>query len=230
MSRITLSKPAPPTLEIKPAPFAHARRWRSPYESNGARSWPNIFMTREAFRQVNRHAASQLDLEVGGMLIGEAFVTPDKEMAIRVDGQLAARHVEHSAAHLTFTSKTLADILDRLEAEHLGKQIVGWYHTHPGLSIFLSSMDVWLHSHFFPQPWHVALVIDPYVHHGGYFYYAGGAMDFIHPKHYAGFYELVKPGQASWVTWYNLAKELPDDPEAVSSGNDPAREDYWNES
>lgn len=227
MTRITLSKPVSPALEVKNAPFESAIRWRSRYDSDGARIWPNIFMTRTAFRQVNGHAASQLDFEVGGMLIGDAFFTPDKQMAIIVEGQIEARHVEHSAAHLTFTSKTLSDILDRLETDHPGKQIVGWYHTHPGLTVFLSSMDVWLHSHFFPQPWHVALVIDPYVHHGGFFYYAGAGTDYVHPKHYAGFYELVTEGQTkSWMTWYNLVREPLDNHVTVSNEAVSAREDY----
>jgi hypothetical protein len=68
-------------------------------------------------------------------------------------------------------------------------------------------MDVWLHSHFFPEPWQVALVVDPYANHGGFFYYPGGGVQYIHPKHYTGFYELIPPGGDSVVTWYNLDPE-----------------------
>ena len=120
MSRITLSKTSPPALEVKPAPFHEAVLWQSRYETEVSRAWPNIFMTRKAFRQINRHAASQLDFEVGGMLVGDAFLTPDKRLTVMVDGQLAARHIEHSAVHLTFTSKTLNDMLDRLESRYPG--------------------------------------------------------------------------------------------------------------
>ena len=220
MSRITLSQTAPPTLEVKTAPFHSSQQWLSKHETSHWRSWPNILMTQQVYRQVNKHAASQMDLEVGGMLIGDAFFTPDKELVISVDAQIEARHVEHSAAHLTFTSKTLNDVHDQIDERYPGKQIVGWYHTHPGLSIFLSSMDIWLHSNFFPQPWHVALVIDPYVNHGGFFYYAGGAMGFIHPKHYTGFYEIVEPGGESIVNWYNLVQgRAPHEPVLTREGN-----------
>ena len=37
------------------------------------------------------------------------------------------------------------------------------------MGIFLSSWDTWLHSHFFPEAWQVALVIEPYSKSGGFF-------------------------------------------------------------
>jgi proteasome lid subunit RPN8/RPN11 len=46
---------------------------------------------------------------------------------------------------------------------------VGWYHTHPGFGIFLSNMDLFIHRNFFPQKWHIALVLDPVNKKSGYF-------------------------------------------------------------
>lgn len=207
MSRITLSKPSPSALQIKPVPFHAETRWVAPHESTEPRLWPNIFMTRRAFLGVNEHAASQLDLETGGMLIGEAFMTPENTLAVAIDEQIEARYVVNSSVHLTFTSKTLSYALDQLDERHPGKQIVGWYHTHPGLSIFLSSMDIWLHTNFFREPWHVALVIDPYVHHGGFFHYASSVTDYIHPKRYVGYHELPDSSDQNIANWYNLAPD-----------------------
>jgi proteasome lid subunit RPN8/RPN11 len=161
-------------------------------------------MTQDAYRAVNAHAGTSPDREVGGMLIGQVRMSPEGEMYVIVEGQLEARHASNGATHLTFTSNTLTDALERLEEEHPDKQIVGWYHTHPGLSVFLSSMDVWLHSHFFPQPWHVALVIDPHVNHGGFFWYTSDTPGRLHPQHYVGFFEVIPPGGSSVVTWTNM--------------------------
>jgi hypothetical protein len=64
---------------------------------------------------------------------------------------------------------------------------------------------VWLHSHFFPQPWHVALVIDPVANHGGFFWYTSDSPGRLHPQHYVGFFELLpKPGAPSIVSWRNM--------------------------
>lgn len=219
MTQITLAQPAPQSLEVKPAPFERAVRWRSSYDNGKSRVWPNIFMSQYAYREVNAHAESEPDLEIGGMLIGQALLTLEKVMFVIIERALEARHVQQSATHVTFTSETLTDVHNRLDEEYPGRQILGWYHSHPALTVFLSSMDVWLHSHFFQQPWHVALVIDPYVNHGGFFYRAGGAVDYVHPKHYTGFYELIEPGDTSIVTWYNLTPDGSEQDEHKSQGN-----------
>jgi proteasome lid subunit RPN8/RPN11 len=203
-SRIVLSKAAPPDIEVKAAPFESAQRWKSKYEDGSSHTWPGVFMTQDAYRQVNEYASTSPDREVGGMLVGQIGMSPDGELYVVVEGQLEARFTANGATHLTFTSNTLTDALSRLEEDFPGKQIVGWYHTHPGLSVFLSSMDVWLHSHFFPQPWHVALVIDPNVNHGGFFWYTRDMPGRLHPQHYVGFFELIPPGERSVVTWENV--------------------------
>jgi proteasome lid subunit RPN8/RPN11 len=39
---------------------------------------------------------------------------------------------------------------------------LGWYHSHPGLGVFLSGTDIFSHSSFFAsEPWYIAVVIDP---------------------------------------------------------------------
>ncbi len=181
-SRVVLSQELVPSLEVTPPPFQRSKRWCSKFERENGRVWPTVFVTQRAYQKVNEHADSTLDLEVGGMLVGQVCLSTD----------------------LTFTSNTLANLLNRLEEEYPDKQIVGWYHTHPGLSVFLSSMDVWLHTHFFPESWHVALVVDPYISHGGFFCYADGGADYLNPKNYVGFYEMLAPGTKSVVSWYNL--------------------------
>lgn len=49
----------------------------------------------------------------------------------------------------------------QLDRDHPDLQIVGWYHSHPGHGIFLSSYDQFIHENFFSAPGMVALVVDP---------------------------------------------------------------------
>ncbi len=207
-SRIRLTPPPEAALPVQAAPREGLARWLSSYETEGHPGGPGIFVTQAAYRTIDQHVVRTLTLEVGGMLVGHAYRSPAGSAYVVIEEALPARHVLHSRVHLTFTSDTLADMLARVDESAPDKQIVGWYHTHPGLSIFLSSMDLWLHTHFFPQPWHVALVIDPQAGHGGFFSYAeNGQLD---PQAYAGFYELGAPGASSIVTWRNLAPREPD--------------------
>jgi proteasome lid subunit RPN8/RPN11 len=57
---------------------------------------------------------------------------------------------------------------------HPELEIVGWYHTHPGLGIFLSEQDLFVAGHFFPAPYQLSLVIDPIRSLAGAFYMAAG--------------------------------------------------------
>jgi proteasome lid subunit RPN8/RPN11 len=43
-----------------------------------------------------------------------------------------------------------------------GWEPVGWYHSHTRSEILLSGRDVEIHNRYFPEPWHVALVVRPH--------------------------------------------------------------------
>ena len=47
--------------------------------------------------------------------------------------------------------------------------IVGWHHTHPNLRVFLSGYDLFIHRHFFPEPWQIAMVVDPVLQEFGFY-------------------------------------------------------------
>lgn len=209
-----------PAIEIAPAqaplPLEGSRRWYSPHEIAGARPCVPIFLSQVAYEQATRHAASQLDNEVGGVLIGkwcaEAATGPG---FVTVTTTLPARFTQHGRAFLTFTQASLVDIHLQLDELPQDLEIVGWYHTHPRMGVFLSHYDTWLHQHFFPEPWHVALVIEPLTCNGGFFIrQVDGLLD---PRRYFGFYELDGKSGTSLVQWSNLQS---DQEEPVNKGAD----------
>jgi proteasome lid subunit RPN8/RPN11 len=203
MSPIRLTSPRrDPDLGVQPAPFDASVYWRSEYDT-GTAGWPYIFLAQPAYTQINEHAASDLGREVGGMLIGQVRRTPEGALYSIVETALPAEHVSHGPTHLTLTSDTLIDLMNRKDDEFPDDQVVGWFHTHPGLSVFLSSYDVFLHTNFFPQPWQVALVVDPRADRAGFFRYHEGNRAHLHPQEYCGFFELTQ-GQSSVVTWQNF--------------------------
>jgi hypothetical protein len=94
------------------------------------------------------------------------------------------------------------DLHDQIEKRFEDERIVGWYHTHPRMGIFLSHYDTWLHRNFFPEPWQVALVVEPYSSLGGFFIrQPDGGLD---PTRYFGFYEVDGSDGRSIVHWQNL--------------------------
>jgi proteasome lid subunit RPN8/RPN11 len=162
------------------------------------------------------HTSSELEYEVGGILVGKWCA--DSETArqyIVVAAVLPARFTQQGSVFLTFTQDSLVDIHAKIDEEYPGEEIVGWYHTHPRMGVFLSHYDTWLHYHFFPEAWQVALVIEPHTAIGGFFVrQADGVLD---PSRYFGFYELDGNTGQSIVHWNNLQ---PGPAEAENKGVD----------
>lgn len=190
-----------------PMPIDAAQHWKSPFDGDGLETAVKVFMTQPAYARMCVHAAGELEAETGGVLVGQWCADSEtNEEFIVVEHALPARYTRQGSVYLTFTQNTIVDFHDVIETRFPGKQIVGWYHTHPKMGIFLSHYDTWLHSNFFPEPWQVALVIEPHKKLGGLFIrQTDGELD---PTRYFGFYELEDDPKWSIVHWTNLHHAL----------------------
>ena len=184
-------------------PYGCAVRWCSTVEIGGMSPQVAVFVSQRAFVRFSAHAGSDLHNEVGGWLVGKWCA--DKRSGAQfvvVESILPAPYVRHGGAFLTFTQDTQVALYAQKEQRYPGKDLVGWYHTHPRMSVFLSEYDIWLHQNFFPQPYQVALVIEPYSLQGGFFIrQADGELD---PRRFFGFYEPHNRTHRSVVHWRNL--------------------------
>jgi proteasome lid subunit RPN8/RPN11 len=186
-------------------PLQRAIRWLSASDDFLSAPALRVFMTPSAYVRCCAHAGSDLKHEVGGALVGRWKVdTTTGQSYLVIDAVLPARHTRQGPAFLTFTQDSLVALNDELEERHPGRLMVGWYHTHPRMGVFLSGHDLWIHDHFFPEPWQVALVVEPVSRTGGFFVRdAAGALS---GHAYSGFYELLRDGRSSVMVWGNLDK------------------------
>ncbi|MEB3204289.1 MAG: Mov34/MPN/PAD-1 family protein [Candidatus Sericytochromatia bacterium] len=121
-----------------------------------------------AMDQVRHHGASSPDCEVGGLLLGQVH-HDGSDTLIEVMTAMAAPETRGSGVHLAFTPATWQALLAQMTDEAPDLMLLGWYHTHPGLSVFMSGTDQHTHSHHFRQPWQVAMVHDPHTGETGCF-------------------------------------------------------------
>ncbi|MEM9775544.1 MAG: hypothetical protein AAF902_13265 [Chloroflexota bacterium] len=132
----------------------------------------DILFMEQAFEDAKAHSLTSLRREVAGFMIGPPpEKQPDGRYLVHVTQMIPAQHTVMQGASVTYTPESWRTIHDWL-LENYPKEdqiIVGWYHTHPGFGIFLSNMDLFIHRNFFPQKWHVALVLDPVNYKSGYF-------------------------------------------------------------
>lgn len=127
-----------------------------------------IYINMTVWRQLWQYACDNMDLEIGGVLLG-SFLHDDNGEGLNIQAYLPGRHMEETLASITFTHKTWTDINQRLMREHNDKRIIGWFHTHPGHGIFMSRYDLYIHQSYFAGEGQVAVVFDPVHRSAGFF-------------------------------------------------------------
>ena len=100
-------------------------------------------------------------VEAGGLLVGYNCADAQGSYLLITDA-IPASLAEGQRLCLTFTHQAWDKMLARKQREHPDELIVGWYHTHPGLGVFLSRPDLFIHQHFFADRMQVAIVVDPF--------------------------------------------------------------------
>ena len=113
-----------------------------------------------ALQNLKRYAASDLGYELGGVLVGRTGRFSRRRFIEIVDFIPATRGVSHRAA-FEFTNDAQQEIHEIKESRFKDLQILGWFHTHPGYGIFLSSADEFIDDNYFTEKFHVAVVLDP---------------------------------------------------------------------
>jgi proteasome lid subunit RPN8/RPN11 len=198
---------------MTPRPSTRASRWHSPYERGGLQPIVSVFMSQVAYSRICIHSESDLENEVGGILVGQWCLGDEGEEFVVVEHALPAHHTRHGNVFLTFTQDSFVDLHRQIETNHKGQRILGWYHTHPHMGVFLSQYDTWLHGNFFPEPWQVALVVEPVEALGGFFVRQDEGL--LDPTRYFGFYELDGSFGRSMMRWANLSQD------SAHSGDEP---------
>jgi proteasome lid subunit RPN8/RPN11 len=123
-----------------------------------------IVLSKSLQSEIETHAYSDLDFELGGMLFGKAG--PSKTEIL---GFVPALKASKDQVSLTFTHEVWEAILQEGAEKFPDYGIVGWYHTHPAFGIFLSDYDSFIQENFFSAKGQLALVIDPIAGSLGWF-------------------------------------------------------------
>ena len=133
---------------------------RTPY-ANGKVT--DIIIDESALRAVQAHALSKPHLEVAGVLVG---TWPQKQQngrfLVHITDMVVAKYAIGNRGSITLYPESWRYMTDTLHARYPNETtvIVGWYHTHPNLGIFLSEADLFIDKQFFTQEWQIALVLD----------------------------------------------------------------------
>ncbi|MEM1666901.1 MAG: Mov34/MPN/PAD-1 family protein [Nitrososphaerota archaeon] len=109
-----------------------------------------------ALGKILHHSISNLNQEVAGLMVGKV-VSDVVEVWDAVTGLQ-----QSSPAYVKLEESVMALVAEVLVENIPDLYIVGWYHSHPGLNVFMSPIDIETQKAYqamFPKA--IALVIDP---------------------------------------------------------------------
>jgi proteasome lid subunit RPN8/RPN11 len=98
-------------------------------------------------------------LEVMGLLLGEVNRWRGKTYAVVMN--VGTTDLENTQAKVRFDPDALPGLFKELDGAGFDYIVVGWYHSHPGHTCFLSRTDLRTQRALFDQPFHCAVVVDP---------------------------------------------------------------------
>jgi proteasome lid subunit RPN8/RPN11 len=151
-------------------PVTPVHVWQSP-PTAGARM---VVVTRlEVYAAIHAHAVESLPQETGGFLLGRvAYDEQGMCWLLEIDETMPVEPLVQDVASFSFTWRDVDRV--RSHREHQQNALLGWYHTHPNIGVFLSDTDVeQTHRLLFAEPFQVALVYDPVRGRAGYFFWEG---------------------------------------------------------
>jgi len=129
-----------------------------------------VYIEADALANLKAHSRSNLQFELGGILFGNAYEDPElRGIYVEITAAVAAPATVGTATHLEFTPSSWSGIMNYAQAEHPQENIVGWYHSHPNIGVFMSRTDMKTQRAFFYHPWCLSIVYDPVRDDTGFF-------------------------------------------------------------
>ena len=156
------------------------------------------------------HGLEHKDIEVGGYLYGHSYVS-DARAIVEITGIYSIKSPDSTSVHFRFCVEDSCNAERFQQMYFPEKEIIGWYHTHPGHGIFMSSVDINTHQKFFAPFHRVAFVVDPINRKFGAFAKEDGSVSALSGIHIVG--ESVPYFESTNDVVEFLSTELPPQPQ-----------------
>ncbi len=126
-----------------------------------------VYISEESLKEIFYHSLrghKQGQGEIAGALVGNVFqVFNSKIRYVEINASIAA-NTSSGRAHVEISAKEwfrINDVIEKDPRYRIRSTTVGWYHSHPGFSVFMSGTDENTQLSHFNLEWQVAIVVDP---------------------------------------------------------------------
>lgn len=161
MKRSLEGKAPPSTQGLEPHPWLSEESMADHLERARSGALFDVYLSRKGEEKIRLHAVKEAArrLEVMGFLLGEACTWKGTVYSVVMD--VATTELRSSSSKVRFDPKAFPKLFHGLDDSGFDYILIGWYHSHPGHTCFLSGTDLETQRSMFNQPYHIALVIDP---------------------------------------------------------------------
>ena len=129
-----------------------------------------LFVKRTVLARMDEHLKKDVSVESGGLLLGEAFFDPTLNTYLLVIHEaLPAPDGIETPTFFGYTTASWRALLSPLQQMDASWTIIGSYHSHPDMGVFLSATDLSTQEDIFAADWQVAAVVDPVRNEIGFF-------------------------------------------------------------
>lgn len=118
-----------------------------------------VLIRRSVVHDMYKHAATEMYHEVGGYLLGFPAIDIWNGVEVTFIDRAIRAIYDSTPTHITLDPTSFREI--DLVREKEDTILVGYYHSHPGLSVFMSGTDIANFESYHPEPYQVSIVIDP---------------------------------------------------------------------
>ena len=143
------TKTTPPPIPLEPSEFFQVGQ-----EEPGLL----LYLRHDLFRALDEFAVRDTSRELAALLVGQLGENAEGDFVL-VEDAIEVPISEDQVSRFNTRSWQQARRVAR--TKHQDKIIVGWYHTHPGTGLELSSEEREVHSSFFPESWQIMYLVDP---------------------------------------------------------------------
>ncbi len=131
---------------------------------------PFVLIDKSVFERIQLHLKSDISVEKGGLLIGKAFLDEQaSRFLLTIHDAFEAHAGLETSSTLSYTTSTWEEIIPLIQHLPHDQTILGSYHSHPGMGVFLSSIDMETQTEIFNADWQIAMVVDPITNEVGFF-------------------------------------------------------------
>lgn len=118
----------------------------------------DVYIHKGVLKEIEERCKNN-EFEIIGNLVGNAYQYKGKQYVI-ITGYLYSEMIESSPIFTKVIEGGTGEMAKMKEEKYPDSIIVGWWHSHPDLGVFLSSVDIKT-MEMYDRAFHVALVVDP---------------------------------------------------------------------